>query len=121
VDKSYILLINSKGIIEREYTINHGIYHIEATENSNKFIASSDDLKLYLYDAEGRCLGMYNLRHQVEDKGYVRCVDISPDGKFILYTHTNEVYLMDLNFNKIDNWKTPHIKEIDSEHIDEGW
>lgn len=120
-DKSYIVLINSVGNTEGEYTINHGIYNIKAAENSNKFIASSDDLKLYLYDAEGRCFGTYNLRFQVEDKGHVRCVDISPEGKFILYTHTNRLYLMDLSFKEIFSWKTPNTKVSNSELIEEGW
>jgi WD40 repeat protein len=121
VDKSYILLINGKGDISGEYTFDHGIYHVMASENSNKFMASSDDLELYLYDTEGRCLGMHNLGYHGEEKGYIRCVDISPEGKFILYTNANKVFLMDLNFNEIASWKTPNKEERDSELLGEGW
>ena len=36
----------------------------------------------------------------------MRCVDISPEGDFIVFTHIDRAYIMDSNFKLLGNWRT---------------
>lgn len=105
-DKATIILKDEKGNIKKEFVVNHGIYRFKATENSDKFVASSDDMVLYLYTVQGDCCGTYNLKRFSKDKYHVRCVDISPEGDFIVFTHIDRAYIMDSNFKLLGNWRT---------------
>lgn len=105
-DKATIILKDKKGNIEKEFVVNHGIYRFKASENSDKFVASSDDMVFYLYTVQGDCCGTYNLNRFSKDKYHVRCVDISPEGDFLIFTHIDRAYIMNSNFKLLGNWRT---------------
>jgi DnaJ-class molecular chaperone with C-terminal Zn finger domain len=106
-DRASIFLRDGTGNKIREFGINHGIYRFKATEEADKFVASSDDMILYLYTGEGTCLGTYNLKGYTENKYHVRSVDISPEGSFLLFTHVDRAYLLDCNFKLLGDWRMP--------------
>jgi hypothetical protein len=106
-EKSLLTLKDNMGNIEKEFTVNHGIYRFKAAENSDNFIASSDDMILYFYSIQDGCLGTYDLKSHADNKYHVRCVDISPEGQFVLFTYVDRVYLMDSSLKPIENWRTP--------------
>ncbi|MCJ7668429.1 MAG: DnaJ domain-containing protein [Anaerolineae bacterium] len=105
--KSLLMLRDSTGNIEKEFAVNHGIYRFKATEDSDRFVASSDDMILYLYSIQDGCLGTYDLRRHTDNKYHVRCVDISPEGKFLLFTHVDRAFLMNSSLQAIGDWRTP--------------
>ncbi len=105
--ESIIQIRDSEGNILKEQTLNHGIYHFRAAEKYNYFVATSDDLLLYLYSIKGDCIGTYNLKRYSTDKYHIRCVDISKDGQIILFTHIDKVYFLDSNFNIIKTIRIP--------------
>ena len=47
----------------------------------------------------------------------MRCIDISPEGNFLLFTNVDKAYLMNSDADTIEYWKIP-IKEMPKE---EGW
>lgn len=106
-DSSVLVLRNRSGDLEREFTVDHGIYRFKTAEDASRFVASSDDLVLYLYSMREGCLGTCDLKGYADDKRHVRCVDISPEGQFLLFTHIDLVYLMDASLRVINDWKTP--------------
>lgn len=105
--KSLLVLRDRTGNIERELAVDHGIYRFKAAKDSDRFVASCDDLTLYLYSIQDGCLGTYDLGRHTDNKYHVRCVDISPEGKFVLYTHVDRAYLMDSSLKAIADWRTP--------------
>ena len=105
--KSLLMLRDRTGNIGRELAVDHGIYRFKAAEDSDRFVASSDDMILYLYSIQDGCLGTYDLGRHTDNKYHVRCVDISPEGKFLLYTHVDRAYLMDSGLKAIADWRTP--------------
>lgn len=106
-DKALLMMRDGMGNIEKEFTVNHGIYRFKAAENSDKFVASSNDIILYFYSIKDGCLGTYDLKGYANNKYHVRCVDISPEGQFLLFTQVDRAYLMDFSLKPIDNWRTP--------------
>ena len=106
-DKSFLMMRNSMGNIEKEFPVSHGIYRFKAAEDSDKFVASSDDMVLYFYSIQKGCLGTYDLKGHTDHKYHVRCVDISPRGQSLLFTHVDRAYLMDSSLKPIENWRTP--------------
>jgi len=105
--KSLLMLRDCTGNIEKEFAVDHGIYRFRAAEDSDRLVASSDDMILYLYSMQEGCLGTYDLRRHTDNKYHVRCVDISPEGKFLLFTHVDRAYLMDSSLQAIGDWRTP--------------
>jgi hypothetical protein len=108
-DKALIRMRDNTGMIVKEFTADHGIYRFKAAAGeSGKFVASSDDLMLYLYSIQNGCIGTYPLKGHAEDKYHIRCVDISHEGRFLLFTHIDKAYLMDSGLRIIGQWRTPH-------------
>lgn len=108
-DRALIRMRDNTGAVIKELTADHGIYRFKAAAgDSGKFVASSDDLMLYLYSMQSGCMGIYPLRGYTESKYHIRCVDISSDGRFLLFTHIDKAYLMDTDFRIIGQWRTPH-------------
>lgn len=103
-----VIATDNAGDVEKEFTVGHAIYRFKAAEASDNFVASSDDLVLYLYSVSQGCLGTYDLRRHAHHKYHVRCVDISPEGQFLLFTHVDQAYLLGPSFEIIHNWITPH-------------
>jgi len=106
-DKSFLIVRDNMGNIKKEFTVNHGIYRFKTAEGSDRFVASSDDMILYFYSIENGCLGTYDLKRHTDNKYHVRCVDVSPEGQFLLFTHVDRAYLMDSNLKLIESWRTP--------------
>lgn len=108
-DKTLIIIRDNTGAVIKEFTTEHGIYRFKAASgDSGKFVASSDDLMFYLYSMQSGCLGTYPLSGYAENKYHIRCVDISPDGRFLLFTNIDKAYLMDTDFRIVGRWRTPH-------------
>ncbi|MFZ3138641.1 MAG: DnaJ domain-containing protein [Thermodesulfovibrionales bacterium] len=108
-DKAFIRMRDNTGTVIKEFNAEHGIYRFKAAAgDSGKFIASSDDLMLYLYSIQNGCMGTYPLRGYAENKYHIRCVDISPEGRFLLFTHIDKAYLMDSDLRVLGQWRTPH-------------
>lgn len=107
-DKSFLMVRDSMGNIEREFTVNHEIYRFKSAGASDRFVVSSDDMILYFYSIEDSCLCTYDLKRVADNKNHVRCVDISPEGQFLLFTHVDRAYLMDPSLKLIKSWITPH-------------
>jgi hypothetical protein len=108
-EKALIRMRDNTGSIVKEFTVEHGIYRFKAAAgDSGKFVASSDDMMLYLYSVQDGCTGTYPLKGYAENKYHIRCVDISPEGRFLLFTHIDKAYLMDYDLRIIGQWRTPH-------------
>jgi hypothetical protein len=106
-DRSLLMIRDSEGNITKEFPVNHGIYRFKSAEDSDKFIANSEDMILYFYSVKDGCLGTYDLKKHAENKNHVRCVDVSPEGQFLLFTHVDHAYLMDSSLKLIESWRTP--------------
>lgn len=111
-DSSVIIFRNKKGNVDGELQVEHGAYRFEAGKKPDRFVISSGEMNFYYYSLEKGCLGTYNLSPLAKDKYHVRCVDISPDGKYFLFTYVDNVQVFDSNKRTIGLWKTP---------IKEGW
>jgi len=111
-DSTMITFRNKAGYIEDELQLGHGVYRFEAARESDRFVISSDDMIFYYYSLENGCIHTYKLGSLAKDKYHVRCVDISPNGKYFLFSYVDKVQLFDSNRRTIGLWKTP---------IKEGW
>jgi hypothetical protein len=116
-ESSFYKVRNYTGNLRSEFTANHSIYRFNHSENSDKFVVSSDDVILYLYSINNGLIASYDLNSVVVDKYHVRCIDISPEGNFLLFTNVDKAYLMNSDSEIIGSWKMP-IKEMPKE---EGW
>lgn len=85
----------------------HSIYRFDYSDNSDKFIVSSEDLVLYLYSINNGLILNYNLESFSNHKYHLRCISISPDGEFILFTSVDQAYLMNIDLTPIGNWSVP--------------
>jgi len=106
-NNSFLIVRDSKGDIKKEFTVNHGIYRFKSAETSDRFVVSSGDMILYFYSIEDGCLGTYDLKRHTYNKYHIRCIDVSPEGQFLLFTHVDRAYLMDSSLRLINNWVTP--------------
>lgn len=106
-DKSFLMVRDRTGNIKKEFILNHGIYRFKSSESSDKFVVSSDNMILYFYSIEDGCLETYDLNNITQDKYHIRCVDISPEGHFLLFTYVDRAYLMNTSSEQIKSWKTP--------------
>jgi len=111
-NRSFVRKTDKLGNVLNNTVLNHGAYRFKASENSGKYVVSSEDLIFYLYTMHNRCLATYKLRNHADDKHHIRCIDISPDGEYLLFTHIDNVYLMDSHLKIIGNWQMP---------LKEGW
>ena len=116
-ESSFYKVRNYTGKLRSEFTANHSIYRFNYSENSDKFVVSSDDIILYLYSINNGLIASYDLNSVAQDKYHVRCIDISPDGNFLLFTNVDKAYLINSDSDIIGSWKMP-IKEMPKE---EGW
>lgn len=106
-DMSFLMVRDSIGNIKKEFTVNHGIYRFKSAEESDRFVASSDDMILYYYSIKDSCIGTYDLKRHTDNKYHVRCVDVSPEGQFLLFTYIDKSYLMDSKLKLLEHWMTP--------------
>lgn len=116
-DSSFYNVRNYTGTLRSEFSADHSIYRFSFSENSDKFIVSSSDLILYLYSVNTGLIRSYDLNSIAINKYHIRCLDISPDGKYLLFTNVDKIYLMNLDLAIIDSWKVPN-EDMPEE---EGW
>jgi hypothetical protein len=105
-----IVMEDNGGHVNKEFTVNHTIYRFKAAEASDRFVAASDDMVLYYYSLENGCLTTCDLRKHFKgttDKYHTRCVDISPEGQFLLFTNVDQALLLDSDLRQIATWRTP--------------
>ena len=116
-ESSFYKVRNYTGNLRSEFTANHSIYRFNHSENSDKFLVGSDNIILYLYSINNGLIASYDLNSVAEDKYHMRCIDISPEGNFLLFTNVDKAYLMNSDSDTIGSWKMP-IKEMSKE---DGW
>lgn len=114
---SFYNIRDYNGNLRASFEGNHSIYRFNASRNSDKFIASSENLILYLYSINDGFIKNYDMKSCSQDKYHLRCIDISPEGNFLLFTNVDEAYLMNADLKIISSWKMP-FKEFS---IEEGW
>ena len=72
------------------------------------FIGYTEDLYLYLCTIDGTILSERKIqREAANNKGNVRCVDLSPNGEFALFTSATKAYIMDKNLHTLSIWTMP--------------
>lgn len=107
-NQTFFKVKNTEGKIEKEFDSDHLFYRFNYSETSDKFVWSSDDLVFYLYSIEIGFIKSLSLTPYSEHKYHLRCVNISPEGNFLLFTNINKAYLMNSEFEIINSWSTPH-------------
>lgn len=108
-DNYYLKTRDLNGDIRSLFYTNHAIYHINDSFYSDKLVVT-DDLILYLYSINKGLLKELDLKSFTDNKYEIRCIDVSPEGNFLLFSHINKAYLLNLNLNIIAAWKTPITK-----------
>lgn len=105
--KSLVVLKDEMGNSLKEMALDHEICRFKAAESADKFVVFSVDGVLRFYSTNKGCLAQCDLSTRVEDVSHVRCLDISPEGQFSVYTCVDRAYLIDSNFEHIRNWRVP--------------
>jgi len=94
-----------------EHKMEVGFRKFRKSYLSNKCIGLSDDMVLFAGDIDNPKMTKSNIQGKVEDIYHVKCVDISKNGEFTLYTHANELRIMDANLRGISNIDMPFSDE----------
>ena len=102
---SFYNVRNYTGNLRSEFTDDHSIYRFNHSENSDKFVVSSDNIILYLYSINNGLIASYDLNSVAIDKYHMRCIDISPEGNFLLFTNVDKAYLMNSDADTIGSGK----------------
>lgn len=112
-DRAYFLIRNSKGDLIKEFNLEHSAYTFNSTSKSDRFVINSDDMDFYYYSLSKGFIKKLNLNNFTIDKFglvhkyHLRCVNISPEGNYLIFTYVDKLYLMDSKLNIIMTWKTP--------------
>lgn len=109
---SYLMVQDKNGEVEKELVLEHDIFRLKGAEETGRFVVQSEKMVLYFYSIQSGCLAAHDLKKYAGNKYHVRCVDVSPEGKFVLFTFVDTAVLMDSSLNVIQRWRTP---------LKEGW
>lgn len=80
-------------------------HRFKSTNDSNLFVVCTYDKSISLY-VDFNLFNEIDLSNIVDDKNHIRNVDISHDGKLLLYTYVDKAFLLDNQFRVIDSWQT---------------
>jgi len=111
-DKTLFVIRNPDSNATESVELNHKIIDFDSSQKVNKFIFLTEDLKLFLFSMNEGIANSIDLSHLTNNKNYVRSINISDSGEYILYTIEDTVYLLNAELKQIGSWTTP---------IEEGW
>lgn len=89
-------------------SLQHGVYRFRESPNRNAFIASSKELRLYLYDWELNLIKSFDASRYSPAHTYLRRVDLSPNLSNFLFTIADKAYLLNSDFEIVCSWNVPH-------------
>lgn len=107
-DKTFFKIRNKQGDIISEFEINDLIYRFNYSDSSDRFVVSSTDLNFYFYSIKSGLINKSDLKSYSDNKYHLRCVDVSPNGGYVLFTNIDNAYLMNSELKIINIWSTPH-------------
>ena len=93
-EKTLILIRDRIGKIINEFTLNQKTICYNSSKDSDKIIICSNKFKLFLYTINNCILSSNNIDDYVKNKSDIRFVDISPEGKYLLFSLIDKFYLM---------------------------
>ncbi len=76
--------------------------------NSGYFIYSTDNVELRLAKSSLETVQSLDCSKFAGDKYSLRCVDMAEDLSLIIFTVTDECFLLDKNLKKIKKWRVPY-------------
>lgn len=106
-DRSRVSFIRQADSQELQRELGHGIFRFKASWNTDRFVILSDDLNLILYSINSGEISRMNIGDFSQDKYHTRCVDISPDGNYFMFTSIDRASLLDSSWNVIKSWRAP--------------
>jgi len=96
------------GEIISDEKLNKDFYGFKVSSSGNRFIGYTDDLDLYLCTIDGSILAERKIQKEAaNNKGNIRCVDISTNREFTLFTSATKAYLLDKNLRTLSIWTMP--------------
>jgi DnaJ-domain-containing protein 1 len=99
---------SSEGEIASERDWAQSFYRLKMCPTVEYLIGYSDDLQMSLWTLNGDQLAERNIRREAEDNKYhVRCVDLSEDARYCLFTSTTRAYLLDQWLRTLRVWIMP--------------
>lgn len=104
----HLRVYSETGGIVSDKKLNKDFYGFKVSSLGNEFIGYTDDLYLYLCTINGTILAERKIQKEAANsKGNIRCVDISANREFTLFTSATKAYLMDKNLHTLSIWTMP--------------
>ncbi len=104
----HLRIYSDKGDVLSDQIIPHSFHKTKIAQSGNWLIGCTEDRHLFIYCIDGKLVAERRLlRIEANNKYHIRCVDISSNRKYALFTSSTRLFIMDSDLRVLSTWRAP--------------